>query len=332
MNQESRAIFPSGGTSLRKCGVWGCGASGITIAYTLAQTGWFDDMILMDPQYRIAEAEASDLSHGLPFHIPMDIYAGDFADLSDCGLIILAEDVHTAAIRDPRESLRRKTQLLRSVIGNIKLYNRDALLLCVTEPVESLTAMIRQMSEIPASRVIGSGTVTDTARLKQMLGRYLGVDSRNVHAFIVGEHGREEFPIWSSANISGIDLHRYCDSQGKSYDSAMLNGLFDDVLESRKQVLQAKGSGYYALASAVKRIVSAIVHDENTILTVCTEIEGQYGLENVCMSLPSVLGRRGIRRVLEIPLSDEEEARLRRSARMLQERFAQTEDLLFQPT
>ena len=330
MKKGRRSIFQAGGDPLRKCGIWGCGASGATVAYTLAQTGWFDDMVLIDPQFRIAEAEAADLSHALPFHVPMEIYAGDFADLADCGLIILAEDYNTSGILDSMEHLRRKVQHLRAVAGNIRLYNRDAILLCISEPVEPQTMLIRHLSELPASRVIGSGTVADTARLKQMMGRYLGVDSRNVHTFLIGEHGREEIPVWSSANISGIDLHRYYDGRGKGYDASMLNGLFRDMLESRETVLQAKRVGHYALASAVKRIVSAIVHDESTILTVCTEIGGTYGLENVCMSLPCVLGRRGVRQVLEIPLNEEEEAQLFQSARRLRERSDQLDSFLFQ--
>lgn len=313
---------------IRKCGIWGCGRVGSTVAYALTQSGWFSDVVLMDPLFRIAETEAADLSHGLPFHTPVDVYAGDFADLADCGLIILAEE-HDA----PHGAAQLKSRLttLRSVIGNVNLYNRDAILLCLTAPVESTSYLLQQLSNLPPSRVIGAGTVLDTARLKQMVGRHLGVDSRNVHSFIIGEQGENEFPVWSSANISGIDLKHYCDSCQKGYDPAMLKSLFYDVRDSRAQVIRTKGAGFYGVAEAVKRIVSAIVHDENTILTVSALMEGQYGIENVYMSLPCIVNRRGIRRVLEIPLNEEEEQLLRRSASKLKAKAEELEKLLFQP-
>ena len=315
-------------TDIRKCGIWGCGKVGATVAYALTQSGWFSDIVLIDPHFHVAETEATDLSHGLPFHTPVDVYAGDFADLADCGLIVLAEEYDA---QNGTANLRGRLRTLRSVIGNIDLYNRSAILLCTADPVESVSYLLQQLSQRPPARVIGAGTVLDTARLKQMVGRHLGVDSRNVHSFVIGEHGENEFPVWSSANISGIDLKHYCDSSQKGYDPAMLKSLFYDVRDSRTQVMQTKGAGFYGVAEAVKRIVSAIVHDENTILTVSAFMEGQYGIENVYMSLPCIVNRRGIRRVLEIPLDEQEEQLLRRSASKLKEKAEEWEALLFQP-
>ena len=150
-----------------------------------------------------------------------------------------------------------------------------------------------------------------------MVGRHLGVDSRNVHTFIIGEHGDSELAVWSSANVSGVDLNHYYESCGRGHDETVLEGLFEEVRDSAYHIIKAKGATYYAIAESVKRIVAAILREENSILPVSTLVDGHYGLENVCMSLPCIVGAGGIRQVLEIPLSHEEEARLHRSAAAL---------------
>ncbi len=303
----------------RKCAIIGCGNVGSTLGYTLMQTGWFSELVLLDLDRKRAEGEAADIAHGLPFHTPMDVYAGDYVDLSDCGIIIITAGAKQKPGESRMDLLRTNTAVYRSIVEKIVQYNRDAILLVVTNPVDVLTYITFRVSGFPPSRVIGSGTVLDTARLKQLVGAHLGVDSRNVHSFIIGEHGESEFPVWSSANVSGVDLHHYCDSCGKGYDPGVLDGLFTDVRDSAYKIIEAKGATYFAIAESVKRIVSAIVHDENTILPVSAPVEGHYGLEGTYMSLPCVISRCGIRQVLEIPLNHEEEQRLCKSAKKLQD-------------
>lgn len=319
MERKLRFDLRIGGSDIRKCGILGCGRVGTTVAYALMQTDWFSDLILIDPDLHRAQSEAADLCHGLPFHTPMDIYAGDYADLADCGLIIFAPDMKIS----PASPIQSCIKPLCSMIGNISLYNQDAILLNAADPVDLFTYIVYRESGFPASRVIGSGTVLESARLKQMVGRHLGVDSRNVHTFIIGEHGANEIPVWSSANVSGVDLHHYCESCGRGYDKTVLDGLFRDVRDSACKITNTKAHAYYAIAEAVKRIVSAIIHDENTILPVSTSVDGHYGLENACLSLPCVISRSGVRRILEIPLNDKEEAILRLSARELEKRYNQ---------
>ncbi|MBR3894942.1 MAG: L-lactate dehydrogenase [Clostridia bacterium] len=309
-----------GGCDVRKCGILGCGRLGATVAYTLMQTGWFSDIVLIDSNYRIAEAEATDLTHAIPFHAPVDIYAGDYADLSDCGLVILAPPTSADSAT---QNVDQAEKQIRMAMANLLLYNQDAVLLNACEPSEALTQLLHRFSDYPSEHILGVGTLPDTARLKQMVGRHLGVDSRNVHSFIIGEHGEDEIPVWSSANVSGVDLGHYCDSCGKGYDRAILDGLFRDVRDSACRIASAKGIGFYAVAESVKRIASAIVHDEHTILTVTSLARGHYGLENVCLSLPCMIGRGGIRQVLEIPLNEDEEMRLRKTAKRLAEGFAE---------
>ncbi len=323
-----KTAFPVLKTNLRKCAIIGCGNVGATVAYTFMQTGWFSEMVLLDVDQKRAEGEASDLAHGLPFHAPMDIYAGEYSDLGDCGLIVIAAGINQKPNETRMDLLRTNTKVFCSIVGNLILHNQDAILLVVTNPVDILTYVAHRVSGFPANRVIGSGTVLDTARLKQLVGSHLGVDSRNVHSFIIGEHGDSEVPVWSSANISGVDLRHYCESCGRGYDKTVLEGLFREARDSAYQIIAAKGATYYAIAESVKRIVAAIVRDENTVLPVSAPVNGHYDLEDVYMSLPCIVHKNGIKQVLEIPLNGEEEERLQRSAKALQNAIRELEPSL----
>lgn len=305
------------GINERKCAIIGCGFVGATTAYALTQTGLFSEMVLIDLNRKKTEGDAADLTHGLPFLTPMEIYAGDYRDLSDASIIIITAGLNQKPGQTRTDLVRQNTKVFQAIVSEIVRYNTEAILLVVTNPVDILTYVTLKESGYPPERVIGSGTVLDTARLKQLVGGYLGVDSRNVHSFIIGEHGDSELAVWSSANVSGIDLDHYCDCCGKGFDKAILHSLFDEVKSSAYRIIDAKGATYYAIAEAVKRIVSAIVRDENAIMPVSTLADGHYGLHNVCLGLPCVVGRKGIRQVLEIPLNDEEESKLMESARKL---------------
>ena len=215
--------------------------------------------------------------------------------------------------------VRQNAAIFRSIIQSVTEYNQDCLLLIVTNPVDILTHVSLQMSDFPAHRVIGSGTVLDTARLKYLVGRYLGVDFRNVHSFIIGEHGDSELAVWSSANVSGIDLNRFCESCHSSCNLGKLEELFLEAKNSAYHIISAKGATYYAIAESVRKIVSAIVKDENTILPVSTLLHGQYGLENVVLSVPCVIGQNGVKEILEIPLSNQEQLLLTQSAEKMKQ-------------
>ena len=190
----------------RKCAIIGCGNVGATIAYTYTQSGLFSEMVLIDQNDMKARGEAMDLSHGLPFISPMQIYAGSYSDLADASLIVIAAGAGQKPGETRLQLLSKNMRIFDSIVKNIVRYNTSAILLVVTNPVDILTQYTLKVSGFPAERVIGSGTVLDTARLKQLLGEYLTLDSRNVHTFIIGEHGDSELPVWSSANVSGINL------------------------------------------------------------------------------------------------------------------------------
>lgn len=301
----------------RKCAVIGCGFVGATTAFSLLQSELFSSMVLIDIDFHKAEGEAADLNHGLPFHAPMEIYAGDYDDLVDAALIIITAGAGQKPGETRLDLVEKNNRIFRSILSEIVKYNSDAILLVVTNPVDILTYQTLCFSGFPAHRVIGSGTVLDTARLKYLIGKELGVDFRNVHAFIIGEHGDSELPVWSSANISGIDLDHYCGTCTSGPGTGRLSELFDTVRTSAYHIIEAKGATYYAIAESVRRIAEAIVGDESTILPVSTLLTGEYGITDLCLSLPCVIGADGIQKVLEIPLSEEEFQKLHRSANAL---------------
>ena len=293
-------------TDIRKCAIVGLGNVGATTAFSLMKSGLFSEMVLIDINRERVLGEAADLGHALPFLAPMEIYAGDYSDVAGAGLVIIAAGVAQKPGETRLDLVRANTRVFRSIIEQICKYNNECILLVVTNPVDVLTEITRRLSGFPPSRVIGSGTVLDSARLKYLLGRRLAVDSRNVHAFIIGEHGDSELPVFSSANISGIDLDSFCEAKPRDLSDSELDKIFIEVRDAAYGIIRAKGATYYAIAEAVRRIVTAIVRDEQTILPVSVAADGHYGLHQISLSLPAVVGRGGIVRVLDMPLSEEE--------------------------
>lgn len=300
----------------QKCAIIGCGSVGATIAFTLTQNNLFSELVLIDSNHSKAEGEAMDLCHGLPFTQPMKVYAGDYPDISDCYLIIIT----AGAAQKPNETrldmVHKNVEIFKKIIPDITKYNTEAILLVVSNPVDILTYCTIKLSGFPPERVIGSGTVLDTARLKYHLGQALCVDSRSIHAFIIGEHGDSELAVWSSANVSGIDLadfHGLC----ASCEDVSFEDIYNEVRDSAYDVIERKGATYYGIAMAVEKIVLSIIRDEHSVLPISSYINGHYGLENVCIGVPSIIGSDGIEKVLDIPLSEDENASLIKSVETL---------------
>ena len=306
-------------TNMQKCGLVGVGFVGATCAYTLAVSGLFSEMVLVDMNRKKAESEAADINHGVSFAKPCHVHAGDYADLAGCGLIIIAAGANQKPGETRTELLGRNRVILSSIIEQIMQVDRDAVLLIVSNPVDVLTCMAHKLSGLPAGRVIGSGTVLDTARLKYLLGQRLGVDSRNVHAFIIGEHGDSELAVWSSANISGVDLDDFCRITGVEYPKAVLHAIYESVRDAAYPIIAGKGATYYGIGMAVRRIAEAIVRDEHSVLPVSSPISGHYGVDGICLGVPSIVGRNGVEAVLDIPLAPDELARLQASAAKMRE-------------
>ena len=305
--------------NMRKCAIVGVGNVGATTAFSLMQSGLLSEIVLIDVNRKRAEGEAADLCHALPFLSPMEIYAGDYRDLADAALVIIAAGAAQGKGETRLDLVRKNAAIFRTVVRDICSYNTEGILLTVTNPVDVLTEVTRRLSDFPAARVIGSGTVLDTARLKFLLGGHLGVDARHVHAFIIGEHGDTELPVFSSANVSGIDLDHFCNDGRRACGGQDLNDLFESTRDAAYHIIEAKGSTYYAVAEAVRRIVTAILRNESAILPVSVCVQGAYGLRDLALSLPCIVGQNGIEGVLEIPLSADEQGLLMRSAARMNE-------------
>lgn len=303
--------------SFKKIGIIGCGNVGSTIAFDLAGSGLFKEMVLLDINKKRAEGDAMDLSHGLPFIGPMKIYQGEYKDLTDCGIIIIAAGANQKPGETRPELLGRNRVIMNSIMEQLLRYNKDCIIIVVSNPVDVLTRMVFEASGFPPERVIGSGTVLDTARLKYLLGEHFKVDIRNVHAFIIGEHGDEEFAVWSSANISGIDLDDYCKLKDKRDFEKLKPEIQEQVINSAYRIIEGKGATYYGIAKAVGRIVECIVKDQHSILPVSVLVDGHYGLHGIYMSLPVILGKNGVEQILDFDLNEDELSHLENAAQHL---------------
>ena len=298
----------------RKVAIIGVGSVGATTAYALAQSRLFSEIVLIDINRKRAVGEAEDLGHAMPFLSPIEIYAGDYRDISDAAIIIITAGAAQKEAQTRLDLIHGNLPIFKHVVQDICRVNTEAILLVVTNPVDILTEVTRRLSGFPVGRVIGSGTVLDTARLKYLLGNRLGVDMRQVHAFIIGEHGDSELPVFSSANISGIDLAQFCGGGCVECGEADLQSLFEQTRDAAYRIIDAKGSTYYGIAEATRRIVTAILRDESAILPVSVAPEGAYGIKGISISLPAIVGKEGVQRVIEMPLSPKESKMLQASA------------------
>ena len=303
----------------RKAAIVGCGYVGASIAFRFLQQGLFSQLVLLDANREKAEGEAMDLSDGLPYGAAMEITAGGYDDIADCGLVVITAGVNQKPGETRLQLIERNAAIMKSIIGEITARPFEGILLIVSNPVDVLTHVARELSGYPRERVIGSGTVLDTGRLKQLLGEELGVDSRNVHAFIVGEHGDSELPVWSGANVSGLGLDDFCRLRGLELHAPVRERIYREIRDSANEIIKRKGATYYGIAMAVARIAECIMKDERAILPVSVVLGGQYGLRELALSIPSIVGRRGVEQILDIPLADGEREALNASAAQLRE-------------
>ena len=303
----------------RKAAVIGCGFVGSACAFSLIQRGLFSELVLIDANRDKAEGEAMDLSHGLPYIAAMDVYAGTYDDLSDCALIVITAGANQKPGQTRLELIGQNVNILNAIIPQITARPFEGILLIVSNPVDVLTYAAWKMSGYPRERVIGSGTVLDTGRLKQLLGEELRVDSRNIHAFIIGEHGDSELAVWSEANVSGLALEDFCRIRGQALSRPDMDRLYRQVRDSAYEIIKRKGVTCYGIAMGVGRIAASIIRDEHAVLPISVVLDGQYGLDGLALSIPSVVGRGGLEEILEIPLNGEEEKSLRDSAQQMRE-------------
>lgn len=302
---------------MNKVAVVGSGLVGSTTAYTLAISGTVTEIVLIDINADKALGDALDISHGLPLINPVDVYSGDYSDAKDAKIIIISAGANSKPEETRLDLAHDNTAIFKNIIPKLLNANSNAIYLIVTNPVDILTYVTQKISDLPTGRVIGSGTLLDSSRFRYLLSKHCNIDPRNIHGYMIGEHGDSELAAWSITNIAGLPVDDYCSLCGNACEKDIRKEIETKVVKAAYEIIQKKGATYYAVALAVRRIVECILRDERSILSVSSLLNGQYGLKNVCISLPSIVGVHGVEKVLELPISDEETTLFKRSADVL---------------
>lgn len=297
--------------------VVGAGNVGATFAYALLLSGLAAEIVLIDKNHRKAEGEAMDLNHAIPFAHATRVWAGDYADCAGAAVSVLAAGASQAPGETRLDLVQRNAAIFGDIVPQVVRHNPEGILLIATNPVDVLTYATLKVSGLPVARVMGSGTILDTARFRYLLSHHFGVDARSVHAFIIGEHGDSEVPVWSLANIAGMRLPEFCRAHGVALDRTAMDDIFRQTRDAAYHIISRKGATYYAVAAGLMRIVEAILRNQSTVLSVSHLVEDYYGIGDVCLSLPALVNRGGVQKLLRIELNEQEVEQLRHSAEVL---------------
>lgn len=311
--------------SVRKIAIIGCGFVGSATAFCLMQSGLFSEMVLLDADQSKAEGEALDISHGLPFAKPMKIYAGSYDDIRNASVVVITAGANQKPGETRLDLVKKNIAIFKSILSEIKQRSYNGILLIVANPVDILTTVALKLSDLPENKVLGSGTVLDTARLKYELSNHLNVDSRSIHAFIIGEHGDTEIAAWSCANVSGIPLDNFCEMRGHFNHEESMQRISSDVKNSAYEIIAKKRATYFGIAMSVKRICEAIVRDEKSILPISAMMHGEYGISDIALSMPAIVGKDGVETHVPLQLSKKEIKKLQDSANTLKEILKQND-------
>lgn len=310
--------------NFRKVAVVGCGFVGSSSAFALMQSGMFSEMVLIDVMKDKAEGEAMDISHGTSLNAPMNIYAGDYADARDAAITVITAGANQKPGETRLDLIQKNISIHSGIMKEIRAQKFEGILLIVANPVDILTYYAKKMSGLPENKVFGSGTVLDTARLRYLLGTKLDVDSRSVHAYVIGEHGDSEIATWACANVSGVPLQDFFALRGMGDQDLTLaeKDIADDVKNAAYRIIEKKHATYYGIAMSVVRICRAVLKDEKSVLPVSTTLDGSYGIDGVSLSVPAIVGRNGIEGLVPVMLSESERDELVASAEVLKKNMA----------
>lgn len=308
----------------RKVVIVGAGAVGSTFAYALAQKGLADEIDLIDANHDFAEGQVLDLAHGLPFYPPVQIRVGHSQDYADAQVIVITAGAKQAPGESRLDLIQKNAAMVEAIVDDIVAQKSQAILLITSNPVDILTHVALKRSGWPKSRVIGSGTVLDSSRFRYMLSQHCKVDVSNVHAYILGEHGDSEFAAWSMTHVAGVPIDEYCRTCAECTDwDSQREKIVQEVKDSAYHIINYKGATYYAIGMALARIVGTILQDQRSILTVSTLLQGEYGLQDVCLSVPCLVGQDGLKQIVEAKMLPEEQELLMKSATILQSSLKQ---------
>ena len=302
----------------RKIVLVGTGFVGMSMAYSFLSTGGIDELVLLDVAKEKAVGEAMDLQHGLPYaRGKMEIYAGDYADCRDASIVVIT----AGAAQKPEETrldlTAKNAKIMKSVVESIMASGFDGILIIASNPVDGMTYLAQKVSGLPKERVIGSGTILDTARLRYMMSEYLDVSSSNMHAYIMGEHGDSSFVPWTHAYVGSKSLLELLDEKGKPLSD--LHDIYTNVQQAAYEIINRKKATFYGIGLSLNRLVHAVLDDENAILTVSAYQEGEYQQKGLYIGVPTVVNREGIREVIRLKLNEVDQAKFDSSCRTLKE-------------
>jgi L-lactate dehydrogenase len=303
-----------------KIAIVGSGNVGAAFAFALSINGIAREIVLIDKNEGLSRGEGMDLNHGASFIKPVAISSTGYEGCQDADIVVITAGAKQKPGQSRIDLVKANAQIFAGIVPSITRYTKDAILLVVSNPVDILTYITLKLSGFDSRKVIGSGTVLDSSRLRFLIGRHCNVDARNVHAYIAGEHGDTELALWSHANIAGMVLKEYCPlCNSRCNYNKELDGILTQVKKSAYEIINLKGSTCYAIALALVRIVEAIIRDENSVLPVSNLIEDYYGIGDICLSMPSIVNSTGVKSFLRLKLSGTEQAQLKRSADSLKE-------------
>ncbi len=299
-----------------KITIIGAGAVGATTAYTLMLSSLVSEIVLIDINRKKAEGDALDMNHGISFVSPVKIIAGDYEDIKGSDMVIITAGANQEPGERRTDLLKRNAKIMESIVENVLKYcHDDTIIMMVTNPVDILTYVTYKISGFSRNHIIGSGTVLDTARLKYLLGEYTNVDVRNVHTYIIGEHGDSEVAAWSATTVAGMNIDKFCEFSGVCDMETLSSKHFHETVKnSAYEIIEKKGATFYAIALSVKRIVECIIGNEKSILTISSLLDGEYGITDTCLAVPTIVSSDGAEKIVEIDLSDQELSDLKRSA------------------
>jgi L-lactate dehydrogenase len=295
----------------------GAGSVGTTLAYTLQITGVATEIVLIDSNHELAEGQVMDMNHGLPFVPPVHIYAGGYPDCRGADVIVITAGARQKPGETRLDLVDRNAQICKSIVDSIITYTSEALLLVVTNPVDVMTYAVVKRSGLPPHQVIGSGTVLDSARFRYLLSQHCAIDTHNVHAYVIGEHGDSEVLLWSQVRMAGTSLELFCSHCAIGCGPLDKTKITEVVKNSAYHIIEAKGSTNYGVALAVTKIVEAVIRDENSVLTVSMMLAGEYGVGECCLSVPCIVNKNGVSRIVETELDQTERNDLNQSAQIL---------------
>lgn len=319
LERTTRAASTTASLRPRKGVIIGAGAVGMACAYAMLIRKTFDVLVVQDLNREKAEGEVMDLMHGVPFVAPVQIRAGTLADEGrDADIVVITAGAKQKPGETRLDLVQRNVTIFKGLMAEVARACPNAIVLIVSNPVDIMTYVAWKLSGFPSARVLGSGTVLDTARFRALLGAELGIDARNMHAYVIGEHGDSEVAVWSKVNVAGVRLDDLGWDGNPETLTPALKTVFEQVRSAAYEIIRRKGYTSYAIGLATTEIVEAVLRDQERVLTVSTLIDDVYGIKDVCLGYPTVVNRHGATRLLNLALSDTEQRQLRNSAQTLQ--------------